>query len=165
MQSRLLLRGEKVDPCRENGLNGIRDGGLSRHEPFVPPIAMECASLNQRSEQFLEKQRVALRSAEQVADRRGSLGRHELFEPPVDVSGGERLEQLVTAEAPTPVRDLLGRAEGNPPFLAELFGTLIERGALHGDRWDEGLVPGEPAVPNLFPSAPLAGWRGSLGRH
>src|SRR6266508_2662578 len=53
------------------------------------------------------------------------------------------LEQLVTAEAPTPVRDLLGRAEGNPLFLEELLGTLIERGALHGDRWDEELVPGE----------------------
>src|SRR5439155_29816 len=30
----------------------------------------------------------------------------------------------------------------------ELLGTLIERGALHGDRWDEGLVPGETAVPD-----------------
>src|SRR6266508_3240095 len=101
MQSRLLLRGEKVDPCRENGLNGIRDGGLSRHEPFVPPIAMECASLNQRSEQFLEKQRVALRSAEQVADRRGSLGRHELFQPPLGLRGGERLAPDPLAPYPT----------------------------------------------------------------
>jgi class 3 adenylate cyclase/tetratricopeptide (TPR) repeat protein len=58
------------------------------------------------------------------------------------------LEQLVTAEAPAPVRDLLGRAEGNPLFLEELLGTLIERGALHGDRWDEGLVPEETGVPD-----------------
>jgi class 3 adenylate cyclase/tetratricopeptide (TPR) repeat protein len=58
------------------------------------------------------------------------------------------LEQLVTAEAPAPVRGLLGRAEGNPLFLEELLGTLIERGALHGDRWNEGLVPGETAVPD-----------------
>jgi class 3 adenylate cyclase/tetratricopeptide (TPR) repeat protein len=58
------------------------------------------------------------------------------------------LEQLVTAEAPAPVRGLLGRAEGNPLFLEELLGTLIEGGALHGDRWNEGLVPGETAVPD-----------------
>jgi class 3 adenylate cyclase/tetratricopeptide (TPR) repeat protein len=58
------------------------------------------------------------------------------------------LEQLVTAEAPAPVRDLLGRAEGNPLFLEELLGTLIERGALRGDRWDERFVPGETGVPD-----------------
>ena len=66
--------------------------------------------------------------------------------PPADVD--RWLEQLVTAKAPAPVRDLLGRAEGNPLFLEELLGTLIEQGALHGDRWDEGLVPGETAVPD-----------------
>ena len=92
MQSRLLLCGKKIDPRGENGLDGIRDGGLSRHEAFVPPFAMECTSFNQRSEHFLEKEWVAVRSPEQVADRRGSLGCHELFEPPVDVGGGERLE-------------------------------------------------------------------------
>ncbi|MDQ2984067.1 MAG: AAA family ATPase [Actinomycetota bacterium] len=53
------------------------------------------------------------------------------------------LEELVAAEAPAQVRDLLGRAEGNPLFLEELLGTLIERGALQGGRWDEALVPGE----------------------
>jgi class 3 adenylate cyclase len=58
------------------------------------------------------------------------------------------LDQLVTAEAPGPVRDLLGRAEGNPLFLEELLGTLIERGALYGDRWDERLVPEETGVPD-----------------
>ena len=103
MQSRLLLRGEKVDPRPENSLDGIRDRGLSRHEPFVPPIAMQCASLDQRSEQFLEKEWVALRSAEQAADRRRSLGRHELFEPPVDVSGAQRLEpDPLARHAPSP---------------------------------------------------------------
>ncbi|MDQ2968773.1 MAG: AAA family ATPase [Actinomycetota bacterium] len=58
------------------------------------------------------------------------------------------LEELVAAEAPARVRDLLGRAEGNPLFLEELLGTLIERGALHGDRWDEALVAGETAIPD-----------------
>src|SRR5947199_2443724 len=122
MQRRLLLRGEKVDPRCENGLNGIRDGGLSRHERFVPPIAKECASLNQRSEQFLEKERVALRSAEQVADRRGSLGCHQLFEPPVDVSGGERLEP-----------DPLARHTPSPPGWAPVE-ELRTRGYEQQDR-------------------------------
>jgi class 3 adenylate cyclase/tetratricopeptide (TPR) repeat protein len=70
------------------------------------------------------------------------------LEPLASADVDRWLEQLVTAEAPTPVRDLLGRAEGNPLFLEELLGTLIERGALHGDRWEEGLVPGETAVPD-----------------
>jgi class 3 adenylate cyclase/tetratricopeptide (TPR) repeat protein len=58
------------------------------------------------------------------------------------------LEELVAAEAPAPVRDVLARAEGNPLFLEELIGTLIERGALRGDRWDASLVPREAAVPD-----------------
>jgi class 3 adenylate cyclase/tetratricopeptide (TPR) repeat protein len=70
------------------------------------------------------------------------------LEPLASADVDRWLEQLVIAEAPAPVRDLLGRAEGNPLFLEELLGTLIERGALHGDRWDEGLVPGKTAVPD-----------------
>jgi class 3 adenylate cyclase/tetratricopeptide (TPR) repeat protein len=70
------------------------------------------------------------------------------LEPLASADVDRWLEQLVIAEAPAPVRDLLRRAEGNPLFLEELLGTLIERGALHGDRWDEGLVPGETAVPD-----------------
>ena len=58
------------------------------------------------------------------------------------------LGELVPSEAPAPVLRLLGRAEGNPLFLEELLGTLIERGALRDDRWDEGRVPGETAVPD-----------------
>ena len=70
------------------------------------------------------------------------------LEPLASADVDRWLEQLVTAEAPAPVRELLARAEGNPLFLEELLGTLIERGALHGDRWDEGLVPGETVVPD-----------------
>jgi class 3 adenylate cyclase/tetratricopeptide (TPR) repeat protein len=70
------------------------------------------------------------------------------LEPLASADVDRWLEQLLTADAPAPVRDLLGRAEGNPLFLEELLGTLIERGALRGDRWDEGLVPGETAVPD-----------------
>ena len=58
------------------------------------------------------------------------------------------LQELVAADAPLPVQELLGRAEGNPLFLEELLGTLIERGALRGDAWDETLVPVETAVPD-----------------
>jgi class 3 adenylate cyclase/tetratricopeptide (TPR) repeat protein len=70
------------------------------------------------------------------------------LEPLGSVDVDRWLEQLVTAEAPAAVRDLLGRAEGNPLFLEELLGTLIERGALHDGRWDEALVPSETAVPD-----------------
>jgi class 3 adenylate cyclase len=57
------------------------------------------------------------------------------------------LGELVPAEPPAQVRRLLRRAEGNPLFLEELLGTLIERRALEDDRWDEARVPGETAVP------------------
>ncbi len=58
------------------------------------------------------------------------------------------LAELVSADAPAPVRDVLGRAEGNPLFLEELLGTLIECGALHGDRWVDALVPSGAAIPD-----------------
>jgi class 3 adenylate cyclase/tetratricopeptide (TPR) repeat protein len=70
------------------------------------------------------------------------------LEPLASAEVDRWLAELVTAEAPAPVREVLGRAEGNPLFLEELLGTLIERGALHGDHWDETLVPGEAAVPD-----------------
>jgi class 3 adenylate cyclase/tetratricopeptide (TPR) repeat protein len=70
------------------------------------------------------------------------------LEPLASAEVDRWLEELVAAEAPARVRDVLGRAEGNPLFLEELLGTLIERGALHGDRWEEALVPGEAAVPD-----------------
>ena len=58
------------------------------------------------------------------------------------------LHEIVAAEAPSRVRELLRRAEGNPLFLEELLGTLIERGALRGHEWDEALVPVETALPD-----------------
>jgi hypothetical protein len=80
---------------------------------------------------------------------RGRVPSEWIWLEPLDSADVDRwLEQLVTADAPAPVRDLLGRAEGNPLFLEELLGTLIERGALHGDRWDEGLVREETGVPD-----------------
>jgi class 3 adenylate cyclase/tetratricopeptide (TPR) repeat protein len=70
------------------------------------------------------------------------------LEPLASADVDRWLEELVAAEAPAPVRNLLARAEGNPLFLEELLGTLIERGALHGDRWDAALAPSETAVPD-----------------
>jgi class 3 adenylate cyclase/tetratricopeptide (TPR) repeat protein len=69
------------------------------------------------------------------------------LEPLASADVDRWLAELAPAEAPARVRDVLARAEGNPLFLEELLGTLIERGALHGDRWDPALVPGETAVP------------------
>jgi class 3 adenylate cyclase/tetratricopeptide (TPR) repeat protein len=69
------------------------------------------------------------------------------LEPLASADVDRWLEEIVPTEAPAPVREVLGRAEGNPLFLEELLGTLIERGVLRGNRWDEGLVPGETAVP------------------
>jgi class 3 adenylate cyclase/tetratricopeptide (TPR) repeat protein len=58
------------------------------------------------------------------------------------------LGEVVAAEAPPPVRDLLRRAEGNPLFLEELLGTLIERGVLRGEEWDHSHMPGETPLPD-----------------
>jgi class 3 adenylate cyclase/tetratricopeptide (TPR) repeat protein len=70
------------------------------------------------------------------------------LEPLASAEVDRWLEELVAAEAPAQVRVVLARAEGNPLFLEELLGTLIERGALHGDRWNAGLVPVETGVPD-----------------
>jgi class 3 adenylate cyclase/tetratricopeptide (TPR) repeat protein len=89
-------------------------------------------------------------------DRSATWGRGRVssewiwLEPLASAEVDRWLGELVAAEAPALVRELLGRAEGNPLFLEELVGTLIERGALHDDRWDEALVPGETAVPDTI---------------
>jgi class 3 adenylate cyclase len=70
------------------------------------------------------------------------------LEPLASADVDRWLEELVAAKAPAGVREVLARAEGNPLFLEELLGTLIERGALHRDRWDAALVPHETAVPD-----------------
>jgi class 3 adenylate cyclase/tetratricopeptide (TPR) repeat protein len=69
------------------------------------------------------------------------------LEPLASADVDRWLEEVVAADAPAPVRGMLGRAEGNPLFLEELLGTLIERGALSGDQWDEALVPRGAKVP------------------
>jgi class 3 adenylate cyclase/tetratricopeptide (TPR) repeat protein len=58
------------------------------------------------------------------------------------------LAALGAVDAPGRVRELLGRAEGNPLFMEEVLGTLIERGALRDKRWDEALLAEETAIPD-----------------
>jgi tetratricopeptide (TPR) repeat protein len=43
---------------------------------------------------------------------------------------------------------VLSRAEGNPLFLEELLGTLIERGALREGEWEQAPAVGETIVPD-----------------
>jgi class 3 adenylate cyclase len=89
----------------------------------------------------------------ELLDRSPTWGRGRVpsewiwLEPLTPADVDRWLGEVVPDEAPAPVRRMLRRAEGNPLFLEELLGTLIERRALHGDRWDEARVPSETAVP------------------
>ena len=64
---------------------------------------------------------------------------------------GRLLDELLGAEVPTPIHDLVvGRAEGNPFFVEELVGTLIDRGVLarHNGTWSFGDLPAGFTVPD-----------------
>jgi hypothetical protein len=64
---------------------------------------------------------------------------------------GRLLDELLGAEVPTPIHDLVvGRAEGNPFFVEELIGTLIDRGVLARDNgtWSFGDLPPGFTVPD-----------------
>jgi hypothetical protein len=64
---------------------------------------------------------------------------------------GRLLGELLGAEVPNPIRDLVvGRAEGNPFFVEELVGTLIDRGVLARDNgtWSFGELPPGFTVPD-----------------
>jgi class 3 adenylate cyclase len=64
---------------------------------------------------------------------------------------GRLLDELLGAEVPTPIHDLVvGRAEGNPFFVEELVGTLIDRGVLARDNgtWSFGDLPPGFTVPD-----------------
>jgi class 3 adenylate cyclase len=69
--------------------------------------------------------------------------------PPSD--SGRLLGELLGAEVPAAIRDLVvGRAEGNPFFVEELIGTLIDRGVLAhtNGSWSFGALPAGFAVPD-----------------
>jgi class 3 adenylate cyclase len=82
------------------------------------------------------------------ARRRISAMRLEAL-PPSDTS--RLLAELLGAEVPDAIRDLVvGRAEGNPFFVEELIGTLIDRGVLAhtNGSWSFGALPAGFAVPD-----------------
>ncbi len=79
---------------------------------------------------------------------RTSAMRLEPLQPP---DAGRLLEELLGADAPRAVRDLvIERSEGNPFFLEELVGTLIDRGVLvrSSGTWTFGELPAGFTVPD-----------------
>ena len=79
---------------------------------------------------------------------RGRVPSEWIWLEPLDSEDVDRwLREVVPAKAPPPVRDVLGRAEGNPLFLEELLRTLIESGGLRADGWDETTGEVETAIP------------------
>ena len=71
---------------------------------------------------------------------------------PLSAHDAERLlGELVAADLPDDVRDLVvERAEGNPFLVEELLGTLIDRGVLVGadGGWTAGPLPADLALPD-----------------
>jgi hypothetical protein len=69
--------------------------------------------------------------------------------PPADT--GRMLTELIGADVPEPIRDLVvGRAEGSPFFVEELIGTLIDRGVLakSNGTWSFGDLPADLSLPD-----------------
>ncbi|MGH2382225.1 MAG: ATP-binding protein, partial [Candidatus Limnocylindria bacterium] len=64
----------------------------------------------------------------------GPVRRQAVLLQPLQPDDVDRfLEEVIAAELPPAVHDLLARAEGNPLFLEELLGALVERGVLRPD--------------------------------
>ena len=79
---------------------------------------------------------------------RGRVPSDWVWLEPLDLEDvGRWLRGVVPAEAPPAVREVLGRAEGNPLFLEELLRTMIESGALREDGWGEATLRDETAIP------------------
>ena len=80
---------------------------------------------------------------------RGRTPSEWIWLEPLDAGDVDRwLWELIGAQAPAPVRELLGRAEGNPLFLEEVLGTLMECGALRDGVWDDSRLSPETAIPD-----------------
>jgi len=86
--------------------------------------------------------------------RRWSAGRKESsliwLEPLTPDDATRMADALLDAPLPDEFRDLIARAEGNPFFVEELLGTLIDEGALEadGNGWRLGKVSPRFAVPD-----------------
>jgi class 3 adenylate cyclase len=73
------------------------------------------------------------------------------LQPLAEDASGRLLDELLAADLPPRLRDLLvERAEGNPLFLEELLGALIDLGVLEqtGARWRVREETGELAIPD-----------------
>jgi class 3 adenylate cyclase len=72
----------------------------------------------------------------ELLDRRadwGAAGRNASLlwlEPLSPEQAGLMAAELLASELPEPIGDVIGRAEGNPFFVEEVIGTLIDRGVL-----------------------------------
>ena len=93
----------------------------------------------------------------ELLDRRPSWGggRRNVtilgLEPLSADDAGQLLDELLAADLPTDVRDLVVlRAEGNPFFVEELVGSLIDAGVLQRENgsWRAGELPEGYAVPD-----------------
>ena len=93
----------------------------------------------------------------ELLDRRPSWGggRRNMtiigLEPLSTTDSGQLLDELLAADLPPSVRDLVvSRAEGNPFFVEELVGSLIDAGVLERENgsWRAGELPAGYVVPD-----------------
>jgi class 3 adenylate cyclase len=92
----------------------------------------------------------------ELLDRRASWGAGRrnaslVWLEPLSADDTERMaSELLAAELPAAVREVVERAEGNPFFVEELVATLIDRGVLaRGEGgWAVGELPDDFAVPD-----------------
>lgn len=78
------------------------------------------------------------------------------LEPLTQTDAERLLEELLAADLPASVRDaVVSRAEGNPFFVEELVGSLVDQGVLWRDEhgWQAGELPSGYAVPDSVQAA------------
>jgi class 3 adenylate cyclase/tetratricopeptide (TPR) repeat protein len=88
----------------------------------------------------------------EALERRPAWNRHALILDALAPAAASRLlDELLGAELPAPLRDLVvGRAEGNPFFVEELLATLIDRGVLarRNGGWSCAELPPDFDIPD-----------------
>jgi len=81
---------------------------------------------------------------------RGRVASDWIWLEPLTAEDVDRLvSSAVAYDIPPAVRDVLGRADGNPLFVEEILATLIERGALDvAVGWDTTQVGADASIPD-----------------
>jgi class 3 adenylate cyclase/tetratricopeptide (TPR) repeat protein len=79
---------------------------------------------------------------------RGRAAGEWIWLEPLDDTAVEQLVAELAGDAPVPVQELLSRAEGNPFFVEELIGTLLERGVLGDEGWNLAALPRTSGIPD-----------------